>query len=87
MTSRENDLLLLVSVPDTFEMNLFPRLSLLSEMMLSLSLVHSSLAMKDISRMICHLKFVLAWISLLPRLSGFWDFVLFCVYFRLSSLN
>ena len=40
--------------------------------------------------MICHVKFILAWILLLPRLSGnvfYCDFVLFCVYFLPSSLN
>ena len=32
--------------------------------------VYSSLDMKDISKMICHLKFIFAWILLIPQLIG-----------------
>ena len=80
----------LVLVPDTIEKNLFPHHRSFLKMMFSLSPVCSSMGIKDISRMICHVKFILAWILLLPRLSGnvfYCDFVLFCVYFLLSSLN
>ena len=51
---------------------------LLAAMMFSPSSVHSSLGLKDIYRMICHLKFIITWILLSPRLSGnvfYWDFV------------
>ena len=33
--------------------------------------VHSSLDIKDISKMICHLKFTFAWILLIPQLTGY----------------
>ena len=32
--------------------------------------VYSSLDMKDISKMICHLKFIFVWILLIPQLTG-----------------
>ena len=70
-------------VVDAIERNLFPRLRSFLKMMFLPNF-------KDISRMICHLKFILTWILLLPGLSGdvfYWDFVLFCVYFLLLSLN
>ena len=38
-------------------------------MQLSVS-VYSSLDFKDISKMICHLKFIFAWILLIPQFTG-----------------
>ena len=50
--------------------NLFPSLSLLNAVILFSVLVYSSLDIKDISKMIFHLKFIFAWILLIPQLTG-----------------
>ena len=50
--------------------NSFPSLSLLKAVILFSVSVYSSLDIKDISKMIFHLKFIFAWILLIPQFTG-----------------
>ena len=57
----------------------------------SMMLVNSSLGIKDISKMIFHVRFILAWVLLIPQLTGnvfYEDFVrkIFCLISSLVSL-